>query len=85
MKMSNIMSTRWYKRSGMKVSEAAVRKSQMNYVKGKRTGNLGGLRCSINPDVADRVEAMSLKEFASWSGQFVWRDYRPRGKTEGER
>lgn len=66
--------TRWYKRSGIRVSEARVQKSKDAYALGKRTGSLGGLRCTIQPSVADSIDRMSLKAFASWSGQFIWKD-----------
>jgi hypothetical protein len=68
------MITRWYKRSGIRVSTKRVQKSKDGYALGKRTGSLGGLKCSIQPAVADSVDRMTLKEFASWSGQYTWRD-----------
>jgi hypothetical protein len=66
--------TRWFLRSGKRISAAAVKRAQQRYAEAKRTGHLGPLPCSVRPNVADAIEKMSLKQFASWSGMFVWRD-----------
>lgn len=63
----------YYKRDGRRVPRAAVEAAKANYVQAKRTGDMGGLRCSIQPAMADAVEQMSLTDYCSWSGQFTYR------------
>lgn len=67
------MKIRFYKRCGLRVSEAKVLKARDNYAEGKRTGQMGLLKCSIQPEVADSVSKMTAREFASFSGQFSYR------------
>lgn len=64
---------RWFRRSGQRISEKKVIQAQQNYVEAKRTGNMGCLKCSIQLKMADSIEAMSLIEFANWSGQFTYK------------
>jgi len=65
---------RWFRRNGRRVAESRVRASKDAYALGKRCGILDGLRCSVQENVADRIDRMTLPEFASWSGQFTWRN-----------
>jgi len=65
---------RWFKRSGQRVSKAAVRKAKASFAEAKRTGRMGSdMTCSIQPAVADRIDRMTLIEFANWSGTFTYR------------
>jgi len=65
---------RWFKRSGQRISESAVRKAKASFAEAKRTGRMGGLmKCSIQTVVADRIDRMTLIEFANWTGQFTYR------------
>ncbi len=68
------MARRWYLRSGLRTSEATVRQAQRHTEDAKRTGRLGNLSCSIQPDVARGIRDMTITEFAMWSGLFTWRD-----------
>lgn len=63
----------WYRRSGKRTTEYAVRQAKAAYAAGKRTGRMGGMQCSINPAVADRIDAMSLQEFADYTWQFTFK------------
>ena len=65
---------KWYKRTGQQVSELTVKKARSNFAIAKRTGRMGNLRCTVNLDVADRVEQMTLVEFANMSGMFTYRN-----------
>jgi hypothetical protein len=64
---------KWFKRSGERVSAKAVQKAKDNYVLAKRTGRMGCLKCNINHKVAEQIEKMTLREFASWSGSYAFR------------
>ena len=64
---------RFFKRSGEAVSRAAVERARDSFAEGKRSGRLGLLRCSVQVQVAERVEAMTAEEFCRWSGQFSYR------------
>lgn len=66
--------TFWYRRNGARVAKRLVSRSQTDYALSKRTGRMGPLRCSIQPTVAESIERMTLKEYASWTGYFTWRD-----------
>lgn len=70
------MPIKFFHRSGKPVTEAAVRRAQMNWVKAKRTGKLGPMTVSIQPNVADSVERMSLTEFCRYSGAFTYKSTR---------
>lgn len=71
-------SIRWYRRDGRRATTKDVARARQNYAEGKRTGRMGDLRCNTNLTVADRVERMTLIEFANWSGQFTYRFERER-------
>ena len=68
------MKTYWFLRSGKRTTESKVRNAKDAYAQGKRTGKMGDLACSVQPSVADRVDQMTPKEFALWSGQYVWKE-----------
>jgi hypothetical protein len=67
------MVTIFYRRSGERVSRKQVRQARLNYANGKRTGDLGGLPCSIQTTVADAIERMRDEDFADWSGGYTWK------------
>lgn len=64
---------KWFKRSGERVPRVEVEKAKAAYARGKRTGRLGGLKCSIQQEVADSIDKMTLIQFANYSGQFTYR------------
>jgi len=64
----------FYRRSGQRVSRAAVHRSKMAMVSAKRTtGKLGELPVSIQPTVADAYERMTDEEYATFTGSFTYR------------
>ena len=65
--------TRWYKRDGRRVSEATVASAKATHAAAKRTGRLGPLRCTVQPDIAARIDEMTLHEWANYTGQFTYR------------
>jgi len=66
-----MMKVLWYERSGKRVSEKRVRQSKDYAAEAKRTGKMGPLICSIQSNVANRIDQMTLIEFANWSGNFT--------------
>jgi len=63
----------FHDRRGRRVSERTVRRARDDYALAKRTGKLGPLACSIQPEVAESLERMSLFQFCCWSGSFTWK------------
>ena len=65
----------FYDRRGRRVSERTIQRARDSYALAKGiTGKLGPLSCSIQPEVADAIQRMSLFQFALWSGSFTWRE-----------
>jgi len=64
---------KWYKRTGQRVTVQMVERAKLNFVNAKRTGQMGPIKCTVNLDVANRVEQMTLVEFANMSGMFTYR------------
>ena len=64
--------TRWYKRDGRRVSEATVASAKATHAAAKRTGRLGPLRCTVQPDIAARIDEMTLREWVNYTGQFTY-------------
>jgi hypothetical protein len=63
----------FYYRNGEQATIREVLAAQRNYVVAKRTGRMGNLPCSVQPEVADSIERMTPTEFARWSGLFTYR------------
>lgn len=75
--MTKPLKTLWYKRSGERVSIARVRKSQEDAVDAKMYGYptsrhaMPGM--SAQPLIANAIKAMSLEQFAGYSGLYNFR------------
>jgi len=67
------MRTIWYKRSGQQTTRKAVQAAKDAYAAAKRTGDMGLLKCSIQPEIADAINRMSLEQFVNWGGQFTYK------------
>ena len=64
---------KFYERNGRRVNEKTVLRARDAYVKAKRTGNMGVLKCSIQLEVSKSVQRMSAREFASFSVMYTYR------------
>ena len=64
----------FYTRGGKAVPAARVQSAKQNDADARRTGRYaGGLRCNINPRMAERIESMTLIEYCNWSGAYTYR------------
>jgi len=64
----------WYRRCGRRISVADVTASKAACAESYRTGYLGTLKRAVNEQMAERVERMTLQEWANWSGAYTYRD-----------
>lgn len=71
------MKTIWYKRSGERVSAARVKEVHQHAIHAKRFGYpkspYAPPGMSAQPNLADSLEKMSDKEWATYSGTFTWK------------
>ena len=66
--------TKWYRRSGARVSEARVAKAKAAHAESFRTGiSPLGLRCKIDHRMAAAVTAMDLIQWANYTGAFTYK------------
>jgi hypothetical protein len=67
------MTTRFYKRSGERVSREWVHAKKKEYAFAKRVGLSTPFSMSAQPRVADSIDRMTDEEFCDWSGAFTYR------------
>jgi hypothetical protein len=67
------MTTRFYKRSGERVSRAYIKRQKDWFVNAKRFGTNDPLPVSKQPTVANAIERMTEEQYCDWSGSYTFK------------
>lgn len=64
------MTTKIYRRCGTRISRKAAQEWQAKAADFYRSGKRFDPAANPRPDIAARIEQMTIEEFAQWSGEF---------------
>jgi hypothetical protein len=66
------MITRFYRRSGERISRAKVRAARLAHAASFRIGKRFGAPCAIQPRMAEAFERMTDEQFATETGGYTY-------------